>query len=71
MGFIHFMKKAHFFLLLIVLLIACNTNPKKEIFQATGKINNISVIIDDQLWNGEIGDSSSGGRIGCRWQTEP
>ena len=57
MGFIHFMKKAHFFLLLLVLLIACNTNPKKEIFQATGKINNISVIIDDQLWNGEIGDS--------------
>lgn len=24
---------------------------------ADGKINNISVIIDDQLWNGEIGDS--------------
>jgi len=25
--------------------------------KATGKINTISVIIDDQLWNGEIGDS--------------
>lgn len=25
--------------------------------RATGKINTISVIIDDQLWNGEVGDS--------------
>jgi hypothetical protein len=25
--------------------------------KATGKINTISVIIDDQLWNGEVGDS--------------
>lgn len=30
-----------------------NNLPKK----ATGKINTISIVIDDQLWNGEIGDS--------------
>jgi len=51
------MKKAHFYLLFIVLILACNKDAKREIIHATGKINNISVIIDDQLWNGEIGDS--------------
>jgi hypothetical protein len=29
----------------------------REAEQASGKINTISVIIDDQLWNGEVGDS--------------
>jgi hypothetical protein len=25
--------------------------------KTNGKVNSISVVIDDQLWNGEIGDS--------------
>ena len=25
--------------------------------ESNGKINNVSIIIDDNLWNGEIGDS--------------
>ena len=57
MGFIHFMKKAHFFLLFLSIAFSCDKNPEKEISQADGKINHISIIIDDQLWNGVIGDS--------------
>ncbi|MFC3336777.1 hypothetical protein [Flavobacterium palustre] len=51
------MNKIHFILLFVsIFFISCqkqNTAPKKT----NGKINNISVIIDDLLWNGEIGDS--------------
>lgn len=61
------MKRAHFlFPLLFILLgcfagsltiVSCSKNDKASVSEASGKINNISVIIDDQLWNGEIGDS--------------
>ncbi|MFA9187219.1 DUF4837 family protein [Flavobacterium sp. FBOR7N2.3] len=51
------MNRFHFILLFIsIFFFSCKeetTNARK----ATGKINNISVIIDDLLWNGEIGDS--------------
>lgn len=51
------MNKIHFILLFLsIFFISCkqeDTTPKKT----NGKINNISVIIDDLLWNGEIGDS--------------
>lgn len=61
MGFIHkrdIMKKAHFLLPLLFLLFAsCNKESKTHLAEASGKLNNISVIIDDQLWNGEVGDS--------------
>lgn len=49
------MKKA-LFLCFLAIVYACD-NGKRELVPADGKINNISVIIDDQLWNGEIGDS--------------
>lgn len=52
------MNKSHFLILFIsILFFSCkkeNTDPNKK---TTGKINNISVIVDDLLWNGEIGDS--------------
>lgn len=52
------MNKTHFlFLLISILLFSCKKENKELPRKATGKINNISVIIDDQLWNGEIGDS--------------
>ena len=52
------MNKAHFLFLLIPLLfISCTKKSENLPRKATGKINTISVIIDDQLWNGEIGDS--------------
>jgi hypothetical protein len=52
------MNKTHFlFLLFAFLILSCNKKDDKLPRKATGKINTISVIIDDQLWNGEIGDS--------------
>lgn len=52
------MNKAHFFLLFIAMsLFSCKNESEKIIPTTTGKINSISVVIDDQLWNGEIGDS--------------
>lgn len=52
------MNKTHFLLLLFAFLFfACKKQEENLPRKATGKINTISVIIDDQLWNGEIGDS--------------
>ncbi len=39
-----------------VLFFSC-TKQSDSLPHSTGKINTISVLIDDQLWNGEIGDS--------------
>lgn len=53
------MNKRFFLSLLgsLILLISC----KKEVVIlpriANGKINNIAIIVDDALWNGEVGDS--------------
>lgn len=52
------MNKAHFLcLLLSVVLFSCFKKEADLPRKTTGKINTVSVIIDDQLWNGEIGDS--------------
>lgn len=52
------MNKTHLlFLLFASLFFSCNKKSDNLPRKATGKINTISVIIDDQLWNGEIGDS--------------
>ncbi len=36
---------------------SCIKKHNRETEKTSGKINTISVIIDDQLWNGEVGDS--------------
>jgi hypothetical protein len=52
------MNKTHFLLLLVsFLFFSCAKKNDDFPRKTTGKINTISVIIDDQLWNGEIGDS--------------
>ena len=52
------MKKIPFIMLLIsFLFFSCKKESTDVIRKTTGKVNNISVIIDDQQWNGEIGDS--------------
>jgi hypothetical protein len=52
------MNKTHFLCLLVsVVLFSCFKKEADLPRKTTGKINTISVIIDDQLWNGEIGDS--------------
>ncbi len=52
------MNKTHFLCLLVsVALVSCFKKEADLPRKTSGKINTISVIIDDQLWNGEIGDS--------------
>lgn len=50
-------KTLFIFFLIPVLFFSCKKNNDDLPRKTTGKINSISVIIDDQLWNGEIGDS--------------
>lgn len=38
-------------------MVSCNSKEAKPNSETSGKINSVSVIIDDQLWNGEVGDS--------------
>ncbi len=52
------MNKTHFlFLAISILFFSCNQKKNTISDENTAKINAISVIIDDQLWNGEVGDS--------------
>ena len=52
------MNKVHFFLLLtVIFFLSCNNKRDTSTEKTTGEINTISVLIDDQLWKGEIGDS--------------
>lgn len=58
------MRKILFFLiatLSISLVISCKDDkskkPRKNLISSTGTINSLSVIIDDSLWKGEIGES--------------
>lgn len=53
------MKKTLWLCLTMVLLLASckKETDAKTIRSSAGKINTLSVIISDQLWNGEIGDS--------------
>ncbi|MGO4772556.1 DUF4837 family protein [Flavobacterium sp. W22_SRS_FK3] len=52
------MNKTHFlFLLLSVLLVSCFQKNDNQAQPHPGKTNTISIIIDDQLWYGEVGDS--------------
>jgi hypothetical protein len=52
------MNKFYFILLFSIFsFFSCAKKSDNLPRKATGKINTISVIIDDQLWNGEVGDS--------------
>lgn len=52
------MNKALFLLFFGPLfLISCSQKKDQTIGLTSGKINSVSVIIDDQLWKGELGDS--------------
>lgn len=52
------MNKAHFLcVLLSVVLVSCLKKEANLPRKTSGAINTISVIIEDQLWNGEVGDS--------------
>jgi hypothetical protein len=51
------MNKTHFLLVLIPFLLISCLKTEKQPQPVSGKTNTISVIIDDQLWYGEVGDS--------------
>jgi hypothetical protein len=53
------MKKTLFLIFSVLsLAIACKNTPDKVVLNhSKGKINTLSVVINDQLWDGEIGDS--------------
>ena len=52
------MKRALFLWLPVaILLTSCFKKHNKNTEKTSGKVNTISVIIDDPLWNGEVGDS--------------
>ena len=44
-------------LFFVVFLFSCTNKSKERAISSTGKLNAISVVIDDQLWNGIVGDS--------------
>lgn len=50
-------KNFFLFLLIPILLFSCKKDNDDLPRKTTGKVNSISVMIDDLLWNGEIGDS--------------
>lgn len=54
------MKQVVITFLSLLFLVSCQekTTDKKAILsESNGKINNVSIIIDENLWSGEIGDS--------------
>jgi hypothetical protein len=51
------MNKTHFLLLLVPFFLISCFKSEKQSETVSGKTNTISVIIDDQLWYGEVGDS--------------
>ena len=54
------MKQFAFLFIIALSFISCKESAeeaKAVLSESNGKINNVSIIIDDNLWNGEIGDS--------------
>lgn len=55
------MKKLAVLTFVALSFLSCKESSKEEakaiLSESNGKINNVSIIIDDNLWNGEIGDS--------------
>jgi hypothetical protein len=51
------MNKTHFLFLIIPFLLLSCLKTDKQPQPVSGKTNTISIIIDDQLWYGEVGDS--------------
>jgi len=51
------MKKTAVLFLFVAVLFSCSKKKDNSSRQSTGKINSISIVIGDQLWNGVVGDS--------------
>jgi hypothetical protein len=51
------MNKTVIFLLFVIVLFSCSKKNENPARPSSGKINSISVVIDDKLWYGVVGDS--------------
>lgn len=54
------MNKIAILLLSLFVFTSCNDNPKEDqvvLTDSSGNINNLSVIIENDLWNGEVGEA--------------
>ncbi|RAR49649.1 DUF4837 family protein [Flavobacterium lacus] len=52
------MKRVVILLFVTLLFISCKEENREDLLkESSGKINHLSVIIENQLWNGEVGDS--------------
>src|SRR6478752_2055862 len=50
-------KSSILFLFIFIILFSCSEKKENSSRHSTGKINTISIVIDNQLWNGVVGDS--------------
>ncbi len=52
------MQKYLLLVFTIVLLVSCKDKPSNEILlDSSGNINNVSVVLDNELWDGSVGDA--------------
>ena len=54
------MKYCIQFFLILVFLTSCNDGDKKKnriLSDSSGNLNNLSVVVDNDAWNSEIGES--------------
>ncbi|MFV0540879.1 MAG: DUF4837 family protein [Aestuariibaculum sp.] len=54
------MRNNIFLTLILVLLVSCkdkSSNQEKFLLDSSGNINNVSVVMDNDIWNGQIGDA--------------
>ena len=49
------MKRTAIVFFILVLVLSCSENQQKLLPASSGNINNISVVTNDQLWDGEVG----------------
>jgi len=49
------MKRTAIVFFILILVLSCSENQQKLLPASSGNINNISVVTNDQLWDGEVG----------------
>ena len=50
------MKKTAIILFFLITALSCSDNQQKLLPESSGNINNISVVINDELWEGAVGE---------------
>ena len=50
------MKKVVVTVFTILLLTSCNNNGERLLSESSGNINSLSIVIDNELWQGSVGE---------------